>query len=292
MAVSIKNEGMINPIEADKDLVIITGEVRWRAAKKAGLAVVPVKIIESEGMERFIRQIQENIHHNTMSPLDTAKALKKILDWLVKTNQVKAGKKTSENYGSQSLVRLLGVAESSLNSYLNLLKESPEIQKIFSKKSSGFVPLSSIVRIRALPIAYQDEMRRKVIKTKISSEGLRYLVDKIRILDKEKKFSLANELMKKDYSGMSAIEMMAEINRTCAGIQHLENDQETAKKIRETIEMLSSLMKKRPLHTFQPLFRISLVSGTTFFVGELLEWLEDTSKVKQLLNKNYEGTKN
>ena len=44
MAQSIVTQGVINPIEVDNDMVIITGERRWRAAKIAGLKVVPVKI--------------------------------------------------------------------------------------------------------------------------------------------------------------------------------------------------------------------------------------------------------
>ena len=37
LAESYKNQGLINPIEVDKDNVIITGELRYQAAKKAGL---------------------------------------------------------------------------------------------------------------------------------------------------------------------------------------------------------------------------------------------------------------
>ena len=52
MAVSIKNEGVINAIEIDEKFIIITGEQRWRAAKIAGLKEVPVKIIENITEER------------------------------------------------------------------------------------------------------------------------------------------------------------------------------------------------------------------------------------------------
>jgi len=86
LAVSIRNEGIINSIEVDKNYVIITGEQRWKAAKIAGLKEVPVKIIEGiDSRGRFIRQVQENIHQNTMAVWDTAEALYKIMTWLSKS---------------------------------------------------------------------------------------------------------------------------------------------------------------------------------------------------------------
>jgi ParB family chromosome partitioning protein len=68
MAKSILTEGIINPIEIDKDGVIITGEMRWRSAKEAGLTTVPVKVIDP-GENRFRRQVIENVHHNTMTTM-------------------------------------------------------------------------------------------------------------------------------------------------------------------------------------------------------------------------------
>lgn len=80
MAVSVKNEGLINPIEVDENFVIVTGEMRWRASKLAGLKEVPVRIIEKiTPAERFLRQVQENLHQNAMSDWDTANALQKLL---------------------------------------------------------------------------------------------------------------------------------------------------------------------------------------------------------------------
>src|SRR3989344_4249364 len=79
MAVSVKNEGLINPIEVDGKFVIITGERRWRAAKIAGLKTVPIGVLENiSAKDRFIRQMQENLHQDTMSAWDTAEALDKI----------------------------------------------------------------------------------------------------------------------------------------------------------------------------------------------------------------------
>jgi len=79
MAISIKNEGLINPIDFDENFVIITGERRWRSSKLAGLKEVPVRFLSGLSPDkRFIRQVQENLHQNTMSAWDTALALDKV----------------------------------------------------------------------------------------------------------------------------------------------------------------------------------------------------------------------
>jgi ParB/RepB/Spo0J family partition protein len=80
LAKNISIEGIINPIEVDKDYVIVTGETRWRAAKLAGLATVPIKVIDvPDSKLRFRRQFLENIHNNTMDIEETANAMAKYI---------------------------------------------------------------------------------------------------------------------------------------------------------------------------------------------------------------------
>ena len=99
MAKSILTEGIINPIEVDKDGVIVTGEIRWRSAKEAGLKTVPVKVIDP-GKTRFRRQVVENVHHNTMTTMDTSRALSKLLSHN-KLNAVQ-----NSDYGEQEVLKL------------------------------------------------------------------------------------------------------------------------------------------------------------------------------------------
>src|SRR3990167_1010759 len=130
MAISIKNEGIINDIEVDENFLIVTGERRWRAAKIAGLEEVPVKIIKITGKERFIRQVQENIHQNTMTPLDTAEALEQIRGWIASSTVELARDEyhKGERYkrGIAELHKLLGTPETTLARYLNILGETEE----------------------------------------------------------------------------------------------------------------------------------------------------------------------
>lgn len=88
LAGSIETEGLINPIEVDENLVVITGECRYRACLLNDMQTVQVKINSTKmtPLERFRRQIIENLHQSgsrkgtPMSVVDTAMALRKLLE--------------------------------------------------------------------------------------------------------------------------------------------------------------------------------------------------------------------
>lgn len=81
LAQNMRTEGLIHPIEVDKDLVIIVGERRYRAAKLLGWENIKAIINEQPlpPYERLRRQMSENLHQSGakngefMNPLDTAK---------------------------------------------------------------------------------------------------------------------------------------------------------------------------------------------------------------------------
>lgn len=76
IAMTIKAQGTINPIEVDENNVIITGEIRWRGAKKAGSKTVPVKrILKITTEERLERQVIENLHHKLLEPNERENAI-------------------------------------------------------------------------------------------------------------------------------------------------------------------------------------------------------------------------
>ena len=79
LAQSVAAVGILKPIELDKDLVIITGELRWRAAKMAGLKTIPAVIMDIAEDKRFMRQVSSNLYNERLPDYDLANALKKLL---------------------------------------------------------------------------------------------------------------------------------------------------------------------------------------------------------------------
>lgn len=84
LADSIAAQGIIQPLivrQIAEDLFeIIAGERRWRAAKLAGLTVVPVVVrhIDDEVAAAF--SLIENIQRKDLSPLEEALALQRLID--------------------------------------------------------------------------------------------------------------------------------------------------------------------------------------------------------------------
>ena len=127
MAKSILTEGVINPIEVDKDNVIVTGEMRWRAAKLAGLKTIPCKRMVINPEKRFCRQVIENIHHNTMTDWDTGKALQKLLLLLPGSN--KEGKGHWNDRNLTKLSNQIGKSDDYIKEKLDIINSSNKFQK-------------------------------------------------------------------------------------------------------------------------------------------------------------------
>lgn len=138
LAESIKTEGLINPVEISPDYMIITGERRFKACQLLNLKKIPV-IINSQDFDEYTRlrhQISENIQQasmgggDSMSPIDTAKAYKKLLDMKLGKPYEAASVSPQEMYGkAKEVYTELGVSERSFWFFLKLLEQPEFVQK-------------------------------------------------------------------------------------------------------------------------------------------------------------------
>jgi len=77
LAASLTQHGMVQPIVARKvgdQYEIIAGERRWRAARRAGLAMVPVVLKEVSDDRLLEFALVENIQRQELNPIEEAKA--------------------------------------------------------------------------------------------------------------------------------------------------------------------------------------------------------------------------
>jgi ParB-like chromosome segregation protein Spo0J len=72
MVESLKEHGVIEPIEVDENNVIILGERRWKACKIAKVKVPVRRKIGLKPQERFERQIIADSQRKELSPMDRA----------------------------------------------------------------------------------------------------------------------------------------------------------------------------------------------------------------------------
>jgi len=168
---SLKVEGMINPIEVDSNLQILTGECRWRAAKLAGWKEVPVNINETEmpEYERFRHQLAENLHQSgegsPMNPQDVALSFKKMLK--MKGHLVTATRSKGVDEGISELARELGISERKIRTYLDLLEEPAFVLESITKDSSKF---SSFDEAKRVPEKYRKDVQKAIADGKVGGK--------------------------------------------------------------------------------------------------------------------------
>ena len=83
---SIQERGILQPIvvrnhkNIEGKYEIIAGERRWLAAKKAGLAEVPVVITEADDLKSLEFAIIENVQRDDLNPLEEAQSYQRLID--------------------------------------------------------------------------------------------------------------------------------------------------------------------------------------------------------------------
>ena len=84
LADSIRRYGMIQPITARSlpggYYQIIAGERRWRAARRAGLDEVPVRVIEADDRRAAELALVENLQREDLNPIEEARGYRALID--------------------------------------------------------------------------------------------------------------------------------------------------------------------------------------------------------------------
>ena len=155
LAASIKEIGILQPPVVRKigenKYELIMGERRYRAAKLAGLATIPVIIRETNDNELLREALVENIHRSNLNSLEEAAAYNQML--------------TDFGFTHDELASKLGKSRPVITNTLRLLNLPPSVQK---RLAAG--TLSAGHARALLGLANPDEMER--LANKIINEGL------------------------------------------------------------------------------------------------------------------------
>ena len=155
LAASIRQKGVIQPILAeqrdDGKYEIIAGERRFRAARTAGLEVVPVLLRSFTDEEKLEIALIENIQRQDLNPMEEANAYKALLE--------------STGLNQVELAARLGVNRGTMANAVRLLKLPRYVQELVEK---GVV---SAGHARALLQVKSDETCRLLCQ-RIEKEGL------------------------------------------------------------------------------------------------------------------------
>lgn len=153
LASSIRENGIIQPIIVCKSQVgykIVAGERRWRAARLAGLTVVPAIVRELTDLQVLQHALIENIQRQDLNPLEEADALDKLIK--------------EHHMTQEKLASIVGRSRPAIANTLRLLNLPEQIKKYVMNEdlSAGharaLLPLSENLQHRAAEMVMSREL--------------------------------------------------------------------------------------------------------------------------------------
>jgi ParB family chromosome partitioning protein len=114
---SVKTHGVLQPVivrQTADGYELIAGERRWRAAQRAGLSEIPVRIVDFNDQQVVEVALVENIQRSDLNPIEKAQGFKDYLE--------RFGMKTEQ------LAERLGLDRTTISNLLGLLNLPPEVQ--------------------------------------------------------------------------------------------------------------------------------------------------------------------
>jgi ParB family transcriptional regulator, chromosome partitioning protein len=118
LAASVRIHGILQPIvvrQVGEQYQLIAGERRLRAAQDAGLATIPVHVVDFNDQQVLEAALVENIQRSDLNPLEKAQGFKDYLDRF--------------GMNHEQLAARLGLARSTITNLVNLLDLAPEVQE-------------------------------------------------------------------------------------------------------------------------------------------------------------------
>ncbi len=173
---SIKSKGvlqpvLVRPVSSDsgttKRYEIIAGERRWRAAKLAGLTVLPAIVRSLDDRETLEISIIENVQREDLSPIEEAQAYQRLANEFC--------------LSQQEIAEKVGKDRASVSNYMRLLKLPPEIIEMLKSGSLSMGHAKAILTIKE-PSA-QISLARKVASEVLTVRQLEAIVSRVVVLD-------------------------------------------------------------------------------------------------------------
>ncbi len=121
---SIKEHGIIQPLLVSRDdmgdgYVLIAGERRWQASKRAGLTQVPVIVRQTTDQQRLELALIENVQRADLNPLEEANAYRQLSDEFRLSHEEIAVRVGKSRVAVTNTLRLLKLPEAVLQALVD-----------------------------------------------------------------------------------------------------------------------------------------------------------------------------
>ena len=149
LAASIREIGVLQPVlvrgTADGTYELIAGERRWRAARRAGLAVIPAVVRATDDIGSVEQALIENLHRQDLTPLEEAAAYQQLIEDFSLTHEQVASR--------------VGKSRSSVTNTLRLMSLPASIQALLA---DGRLSAGHAKALLGTPDrAYQEQLARR-----------------------------------------------------------------------------------------------------------------------------------
>lgn len=164
LAASLKAHGLLQPILArpkgqNGDFEIVAGERRYRAARQAGLADVPVIVRELDDRQALEATVVENLQREDLTPLEEARAYQSLIGF---------------GLAQEAVAAAVGKGRSTVANALRLLALPPRAQAALE---AGEITPGHARAILALPKARQLLALERIVKGHLSVRQAEALKD-------------------------------------------------------------------------------------------------------------------
>ena len=155
LAASVRELGVLQPVlvrpVADGRFELIAGERRWRAAKRAGLDVIPAVVREAGDLAAVEQALVENIHRQDLTALEEAAAFQQLIEDFHLTHD--------------DVAKRVSKSRAAVTNTLRLLQLPPPVQHLLvdGRLSAGHA--------RAL-LGVSNRAEQEALALRVVSEGL------------------------------------------------------------------------------------------------------------------------
>jgi ParB family chromosome partitioning protein len=161
---SVKSHGILQPLvvrQVGDTFQLVAGERRLRAAQAAGLASVPVRVVDFNDQQVLEAALIENIQRQDLNPIEKAQGFKDYLERF--------------QMNHEDLAKRIGLARSTITNLVNLLELTQEVQDAVrvNQISEGHAKLLKGVKDPVQQVALCKQIIARGLSVKAAEQFLR-----------------------------------------------------------------------------------------------------------------------
>ena len=151
LTASIRELGVLQPVlvrrSVNDTFELIAGERRWRAAKRAGLATIPVIVRTANDTLALEEALVENLHRADLNPLEEAAAYQQLLEDFTLTHE--------------EVARRVGKSRAAVSNTLRLFQLPPAVQRFVHDGQLGAGHARAL--LGSPDRSFQEALARRVV---------------------------------------------------------------------------------------------------------------------------------